>query len=143
MVLANGCPMSMCSECQSKTEEENEIQRKHYESGSSKQAKAFVYGLAAALVGGSVAGLAAYLDDDKWGNYHPTFRIGLTGLLALLVVFVVKRSVGRVNRVTCVLVSVLTAIGRIFGDTSSKASKYAFLKGKLCVRTHPLQNVPE
>ena len=37
-------------------------------------------------------------------------------LLAFLVVFVVKRSVGRVNRVTCVLVSVLTAIGRITGD---------------------------
>jgi len=116
MVLANGCPMSMCPECLSKTEEENEIQRKHYESGSSKQAKAFVYGLAAALVGGSVVGLAAYLDNDKWGNFHPTFRIGLTILLAFLVVFVVKRSVSRINRVTCVLASVLTAIGRIIGD---------------------------
>jgi F0F1-type ATP synthase assembly protein I len=118
-VLANGCPMSMCAACQTRAEEENQAQRKNYESGPSRQARASALGLAAALIGGPVVGLAAYMDNDKWGNYHPTFRIALTTILAFLVVFVVKRGASRTNRATCVMASMLTAIGRILGDILS------------------------
>jgi len=75
--------------------------------------------LAAALIGGPIVGLFAYIDNDKWGYYSPTFRIALTGLLAFLVVFVVKRGASRINRATCVMASMLTAIGRILGDILS------------------------
>jgi len=119
LLLANGCPMSICAACQTRTKKENEAQRNIYESGSSRQARAFALGLAAALVGGSVVGLAAYMDNDKWGNYHPTFRIALTALLAFLVVLVVKRGVSRMNRATCVMASMLTAIGTVLGDILS------------------------
>jgi hypothetical protein len=84
---------------------------------SSHRARAFLFGLAAAILGGCISGFAKFLDNDKWGYYHPEFHFALSGLIAFLVVFAVKRGVDRVKVTSCILASVLTAVGIATGDT--------------------------
>src|SRR3954452_20514403 len=78
--------------------------------------KACLYGLLAAAVGGTLGGLGAYLDHDKWGAYHPEFRIALTALLGFLVAFAVKHGAGQIDEFVCLLASILTVVGKIAGD---------------------------
>jgi hypothetical protein len=115
MVLANGYPTSMCNACQSKAELEKQTERQQYESSDSNLAKAFVYGMGAAIVGGGLWALVAYWDYDK-GTYHPKLQIALSILIGALVAYGIKLGAGRINIAACALASVLTAAGKIAGD---------------------------
>jgi hypothetical protein len=117
LVLANGCPTSMCSACQSKAEQQNQTERKQYEASDSNLVKAFVYGLAAAVLGGVLWAVLAYWDyDPAKGTYHPKLHVAFAGLIAVAVAYAIKLGVGRINFAACAMSSILTAVGKIVGD---------------------------
>ena len=115
LVLANGNPVSMCAACQAKAEQQKQAERQQYEAEDSNLAKAVIFGLPAALVGGGFWALVAYWDYDK-GTYHPKLHIALAVLIGLLVAYAIKQGVGRINIAACALASVLTALGKAVGD---------------------------
>ncbi len=117
LVMANGNPTSMCTACQSKAEQEKQFERQQYESGDSNLAKASVFGLLAALVGGGLWAILAWWDyDTAKATYHPKLQVALSFGIGLLVAFAIKLGVGRINIAACALASVLTAVGKVVAD---------------------------
>lgn len=117
LVLANGNPTSMCSACQSKAAQLMQAERQQYEAQDTNLAKAFIFGLPAALVGAGLWALLAYWDYDfAKSTYHPKLHIALSFGIALLVAAAIKYGVGRINVAACVLATILTAVGKVVAD---------------------------
>src|SRR5919109_887469 len=98
LVLANGNPITMCTACQSKADQQNQMDHQQYESQEPNLVKAFAFGLPAALVAGGLWALIAYWDyDAAKSTYHPKLHVALSFGIALLVAVAIKFGVGRIN----------------------------------------------